>query len=194
MKLETPDGLKIKLMITKIVITINIFFQFLIIQFNGLNLKLLFSVLLLESEFLRSFIKLIQFYTYIKRDNLCLCMFKFKNKLSKMILLSILCLLIGQALVWFQGYGSTKIQWLSENKWLLYISSIPITWLFITGIELGVKGLDGEMWAIRLITFACGIVVFAILTYFIMGESITPKTIVSVLLALSIVFLQLFWK
>lgn len=117
-----------------------------------------------------------------------------KKRSTKMITISILLFLLAQALVWFQGYGSSKIQWLSDNRWVLYLSSLPITWLFMTGIEIGIDGFGGEMWAVRLLTFACGIVVFAILTYFIMGQVITLKTIVSISLALVIVLIQIYWK
>ena len=54
--------------------------------------------------------------------------------------------------------------------------------------------IDGMLWPGRLISFGGGIIVFTVLTYIIMGESITLKTIISLILACILVSIQVFWK
>ena len=53
---------------------------------------------------------------------------------------------------------------------------------------------DGLLWPGRFIGFASGVISFAFLSYYFMGEGITFKTGVSLLLAVVIVLIQVFWK
>jgi hypothetical protein len=53
---------------------------------------------------------------------------------------------------------------------------------------------DGQIWPGRLIGFAVGAMVFAIMSVIIFGEAISLKTGVSLLLAIGILCIQLFWK
>jgi hypothetical protein len=52
----------------------------------------------------------------------------------------------------------------------------------------------GTLWENRLLGFGMGMVSFGLLTYIFMGEGITLKTGVSLILATSLVLIQLFWK
>ena len=47
---------------------------------------------------------------------------------------------------------------------------------------------------IQAITFAIGMIVMAVLTYHYMGEGITTKTAVSLVLATTLVSIQILWK
>jgi hypothetical protein len=53
---------------------------------------------------------------------------------------------------------------------------------------------DGQVWPGRLIGFAVGAIVFAVLSHFIMSETLTTKTIVSLCLAAGILLVQVLWK
>ncbi len=53
---------------------------------------------------------------------------------------------------------------------------------------------DGVLWPTRLIGFSVGIVVFAIMSKVLFGETISTKTAVCICLALLIVVVQIFWK
>jgi len=53
---------------------------------------------------------------------------------------------------------------------------------------------DGLLWPSRFIGFSTGIVTFAALTYIFMDEGINLKTAVSLVLALALIIIQLFWK
>ena len=72
--------------------------------------------------------------------------------------------------------------------------SVPISYMFIKATELVVNHFDGLLWPGRFIGFASGVVSFAFLSYYFMGEGITFKTGISLLLAVVIVLIQVFWK
>ena len=53
---------------------------------------------------------------------------------------------------------------------------------------------NGELWPSRLIGFGIGIVVFIALSVILFKEPVSLKTLVCLMLALSILSIQLFWK
>jgi hypothetical protein len=53
---------------------------------------------------------------------------------------------------------------------------------------------DGQVWPGRLIGFAVGAIVFALLSHFIMDEPFSTKTITCLFLAGGILGIQIFWK
>ena len=72
--------------------------------------------------------------------------------------------------------------------------SVPASYMFIRATELVVNHFDGLLWPGRFIGFASGVISFAVLAYYLMGEGITLKTGVSLVLAVVIVLIQVFWK
>ena len=70
------------------------------------------------------------------------------------------------------------------------ILGIPISLLFWLATKWGYVGF-GNLWAVRWLTFGCSMLVFPIMTYFYLGEVITLKTLISIILALIIMILQL---
>tara|TARA_B100000287_G_scaffold356697_1_gene347710 strand:- start:566 stop:910 length:345 start_codon:yes stop_codon:yes gene_type:complete len=114
--------------------------------------------------------------------------------MNKNILFAILIFIIAQTMVWLQLNG--QFVWESFRKyegWLL-LTGIPITWLFLEGTRQGVAGFDGLLWPQRFIAFACGIIIFSILTWVLKGEGINTKTLISLILAVCLVSIQIFWK
>jgi hypothetical protein len=106
-----------------------------------------------------------------------------------------LLFLVGQILIWFQTNAQFLNQWAKENPFLMACSvSIPISYMFIKATEMVVNHFDGLLWPGRFIGFASGVIRFAFLSYVFMGEGITLKTGVSLLLAVIIVCIQVFWK
>ena len=94
---------------------------------------------------------------------------------------------IAQILVWFQMYGILKIDWLKDNKsWVVYVIAIPTTFIFIHAIRLCCEAFNGDMYPSRFLTFTLG--------WYFNDEGITIKTAVSLLLAFSIILIQIFWK
>jgi hypothetical protein len=74
------------------------------------------------------------------------------------------------------------------------IFCFPISYTFILGTKYIVEHFDGTLWPGRLIGFGIGAICFGILTYIYMGEGITAKTAVSLILAITLVLVQIFWK
>lgn len=110
-----------------------------------------------------------------------------KNTVVSVILIFILA----QTLIWFQTYGQFKWDWLSRNTWFLLASAVPITYLWIIGTRIGMNVFDGKTWPLRFLAFCTGIVVFALLSRFVMGESMTTKTVISLFLCCAIILIQL---
>ena len=109
---------------------------------------------------------------------------------NKEILFCILILLFIQIVIWFQLNGQIKWDWFKDNYFLMSILGIPISYALLYSTKFGFEGF-GELWPIRLLGFAVGMITFPFITYFVLGEGITLKTGISILLATVILLLQL---
>jgi len=102
---------------------------------------------------------------------------------------------IAQGMIWFQTYGQFIWPWIKNNPWTVSIvSGTLVSYIFIKATYFAVTYFDGLLWPPRFLGFASGMLIFTILTWFFMKEPITLKTGVSLLLATSLIFVQLFWK
>ena len=110
------------------------------------------------------------------------------------ILAAIILFTIGQAMIWFQTNGQFVWPWAKENPMLMALIGFPISYILIIATKYVVAGFDGLLWPGRLVGFGTGMIVMAILTYCYMGEGITTKTLISLVLATTLVFIQVFWK
>jgi len=110
----------------------------------------------------------------------------------KMLALAALCLLIlAQSMAWFQINGQFLSKWSKEHPITLSLLGVPISYLFIVATKLAFDGLGHKVWPPRLIGAASGVIVFTLLTYWLLGESLTWKSAVSIILSLVIVVLQI---
>ena len=106
-----------------------------------------------------------------------------------------LLLFLGAHLItWFQLNGQFLWGWFKENTLLLAICGIPISYLYIYATKATVEHFDGIMWPARFIGFGVGILVYALLVGVFFKEGITLKTLVSLLLSVSLIFIQVFWR
>ena len=112
----------------------------------------------------------------------------------KDIIIGSLLFLIGQTAVWYQLNLQFINEWFKNNSWFMALMGVPISYFFIYGTKYSVEGFDGELWPGRLIGFACGMITFAFLTWLHMNQGLTPKTIVTLTLAVAIVLIQILWK
>jgi len=109
--------------------------------------------------------------------------------------IAVLLFLIGQTLIWFQTNGQFKWEWFDNNPLILSIvGGTIISYTFIMGTKFVVEYFGGLLWPGRFLGFALGILTFALLSWYFMGEGITWKTTVSLILSLAIITIQLFWK
>ncbi len=68
---------------------------------------------------------------------------------------------------------------------------IPISYALLYSTKYGFDGFGGLLWPGRLLGFAIGMISFPIITWMVMGESITLKSTISISLAVIIMLLQL---
>ena len=103
-------------------------------------------------------------------------------------------IIIAQIISFIQLQGQVKWPWAKDHPLLMSITGIPISILLIYFTKYCALAFDGQVWPGRLIGFAIGAIVFALLSSFIMNEPFTPKTIVSLCLAGGILLVQVLWK
>ena len=84
------------------------------------------------------------------------------------------------------GFGSGMI--------VMALLGFPISYILIIATEYIVVGFNGLLWPGRLVGFGSGMIVMAILTWCVLGEGISTKTLVSLALATTLVFIQVLWK
>ena len=114
--------------------------------------------------------------------------------MSKELLYTFLTFLTVQSAVWFQTNGQFIWTWFKDHPFILSLFGIPISLGYIWATKFAFTAFDGTLWPGRLIGFAMGIISFAMLTNYFMGEGISTKVIVSLILAVTLVLIQVFWK
>ena len=112
--------------------------------------------------------------------------------INKYIVLTIVIFSLNNILIWYQLNSQLVWDWAKGTKsmWIMSLMGIPISILFWYATKWGYIGF-GSLWSIRFIGFAMSMITFPIMTYFYLGETITLKTLVTILLAFIIMLLQL---
>jgi len=107
----------------------------------------------------------------------------------------IIFFIIGNILAWFQFNSQFVWGWFSDKPIITNcIFSIPMGMMFWYAVKNVVED-SGGLWTSKLIGFGVGNVVFAVLTWTFLRESIfTPKTMLCLFLASLIITIQIFWK
>lgn len=101
---------------------------------------------------------------------------------------------IAQALTFIQLQGQLKYEFIKNNMWIGILMGMPISYLFMKSVHNFTTAFNGEIWPSRLIGFGIGVIVFAGMSELLFKEQITLKTTICLLLALSIILVQLFLK
>ena len=114
--------------------------------------------------------------------------------MNRNIVIAFILFMVAQGMIWYQTNSQFFSDWVKERPLLMACLGIPISYILIYASRYVVAGFDGLLWPGRLIGFSTGMIVMAILTYVHLGESITVKTGVTLLLAFIIVMVQLYWK
>ena len=114
--------------------------------------------------------------------------------MNNSVAIGLLLYFVTHIIIWFQVNGQFVWPWAKENPWTMALLGFPISYVLIIATKYIVAGFDGLLWPGRLVGFGTGMIVMAILTYCYMGEGITTKTLISLVLATTLVFIQVFWK
>ena len=99
---------------------------------------------------------------------------------------------ITNIIIWYQLNSQLVWEWAKTSKamWFSALLGIPISLLFWWATKIGYEGF-GNLWSIRFMGFATSMLTFPVMTYFYLGEVITLKTLITILLATIILILQL---
>ena len=109
--------------------------------------------------------------------------------------IGIIFFLIGNVIAWFQFNSQFVWPWWQDKPLLAQaIFAIPMGLCFWYAIK-NIVDYSGELWTSKLIGFGVSNVVFAVMTYALMKESMfTMKTMTCLFLAAMIIGIQIFWK
>ena len=105
--------------------------------------------------------------------------------------LAIIANIIGSIIAFFQLKGWVvwpDKPWLN-SMWWVYLTSLIIAPLFFYSTKMSYEHF-GAFWNMRLGGFGISTVVFGIMAWGLIGEVPTLKTVISLLLALSIILIQ----
>ena len=111
---------------------------------------------------------------------------------SHLIILTILIFFMNNIIIWYQLNG--QLVWDFWKSWkgitVSLLMGIPITALFWWATKIGYQGF-GNLWSVRFMGFATSMMTFPIMTWLYLGEVMTLKTTITIILALIIMLLQL---
>ena len=112
--------------------------------------------------------------------------------LNKYIVITTILFFVNNIIIWYQLNSQLVWEWAKTSKamWFSALLGIPIGLLFWYGTKLGYQGFN-SLWSVRFIGFATSMMTFPIMTYFYLGEAMSLKTLITLLLALVIMILQL---
>jgi hypothetical protein len=104
-------------------------------------------------------------------------------------------IMLGQIIIWVQSNGQFIWPWWKNNPILVSFTLGGVaSYIFIKATYFSYIYFNDLIWPGKFLSFGVGILVFTILTHFLMKEGINLKTIVSLGLAISLILVQLFWK
>ena len=108
------------------------------------------------------------------------------------IVLTILVFFLNNIIIWYQLNGQLVWDFWKTTKGIIVmlLMGIPISGLFYIATKIGYEGF-GTLWPVRFMGFATSMMTFPIMTWLYLGEVITLKTGISILLAIIIMLLQL---
>lgn len=102
--------------------------------------------------------------------------------------------IMAHILTFLQLQGSAKWGWYERYPIPTLLLSIPISWCVIKSVTSYVAAYDGEIWPSRLIGFGIGVIVFTLMSILIFNETISTKTFLCLLLSVTIILIQVYWK
>ena len=102
----------------------------------------------------------------------------------KELLVGVFWFLMAHLVTFYQLNGQFfKTDWFRNNEWLVACMGVIISFFYIWGTKYAVSGFEG-----------LGMIIYAVLVNYHFGETLTPKTLVSLGLALVLICVQVMWK
>tara|TARA_R110002020_G_C15743922_1_gene725391 strand:+ start:138 stop:476 length:339 start_codon:yes stop_codon:yes gene_type:complete len=108
------------------------------------------------------------------------------------IVYTIILFLLCNIVVWYQLNSQLVWDWAKTTKsmWIMSVLGVPISLMFWYATKFGYEGFN-SLWKVRLLGFSVSMLVFPLMTWLYLGEVITIKIAISILLAIIIMILQL---
>ena len=108
------------------------------------------------------------------------------------MVITMLLFFLNNILIWYQLNSQLVWDWAKGSKaiWFSCLMGIPISYMFILATKWGYEGF-GNLWAVRFMGFSTSMMTFPLMTWLYLGEVITLKTGITMVLALIIMLLQL---
>jgi len=111
---------------------------------------------------------------------------------SHYIIITILIFFVNNIFIWYQLNG--QLVWDFWKSWQGIVTSLlmalPITALFWIATKIGYEGF-GALWPVRFLGFATSMMTFPIMTWLYLGEVVTLKTAVTIILSIVIMIIQI---
>ena len=107
------------------------------------------------------------------------------------MVITMILFFLNNILIWYQLNSQLVWDWAKTSKamWFSALLGVPISLFFLYATRIGYEGF-GNLWSVRFLGFATSMLTFPIMTYFYLGEVITLKTSITILLAIVIMILQ----
>ena len=102
--------------------------------------------------------------------------------------------IIGHIGAFYQLNGQFIWKSFKENEFWVAMFGAFISFFYIWGTKYTVEAMEGLLWPARFIGFGVGMIIYAIFVNYHFGETLTPKTVVSLCLALILICIQVLWK
>ena len=108
------------------------------------------------------------------------------------MVITMILFLTTNIIIWYQLNSQLVWEWAKTSKamWFSALLGVPISLFFLYATRIGYEGF-GNLWSVRFMGFATSMLTFPIMTYLYLGEAITLKTGITVILAIIIMLLQL---
>jgi len=112
------------------------------------------------------------------------------------LLIGVASFIVAHVLTFYQLNGQflKSTDWFRNNTFWVAAAGIVLSYFYIWGTKYAVSGMDGLLWPARFIGFGVGMIIYAIFVNYHFSEGITPKTAVSLSLAILLICIQVLWK
>ena len=110
-------------------------------------------------------------------------------KIFYALLLGAIC----QVLSFIQLQSQTVWKFPKDNPYVMMLLGLPISLIFIHSTRIMNEHFNAS-WPGRIIGFGVGVVIFTVMSWLLFKELPTPKTLVCLALALTIIVVQIIWK
>ena len=108
------------------------------------------------------------------------------------MVITMLLFFFNNILIWYQLNSQLVWDWAKTSKamWFSALLGVPISLFFLYATKIGYEGF-GNLWAVRFMGFSTSMMTFPLMTWLYLGETITLKTGITIILAIIIMLLQL---